>query len=49
VDELESVLEWKVRELARSVLGHPERATLDRSAEASVSVSLCGHERMFLR
>jgi hypothetical protein len=36
MDELESVLERQVRELAGSVLGHPEGSALDRSAEADV-------------
>jgi hypothetical protein len=47
VDELEGVIEREVRELACCVLGEPECATLDRSAEANVSVRLSGHERMF--
>ena len=45
--ELQRVLERKVRELASSVLGHPQRSTLDRSAEAGVGVCLGCHERMF--
>jgi hypothetical protein len=45
--ELECVLERKVRELTRGVLGHPKRAALDRAAEADVGVRLRRHERMF--
>jgi Zn-dependent protease len=45
--ELEGVLEWKVQKLTSGVLGHPECAALDRSAEAGVCVSFGGHERMF--
>jgi hypothetical protein len=47
VDELERVLEREVRELARSILGEPERSALDRSAEADVRVGLGGQDRMF--
>ena len=47
MDELERVRKRQVRELARGVLGHPERSTLERSTEADVSVRLRGHERMF--
>lgn len=48
-DQLEGVLERQVRQLTRGVLGSPECSALDRSAEADVSMSLCGHERMFSR
>jgi hypothetical protein len=33
VDELEQILEREIRELTRCVLGQPEGAALDRSAE----------------
>jgi hypothetical protein len=33
MDDLESVLERQVRQLACGVLGHPQCPTLDRSAE----------------
>jgi hypothetical protein len=45
--ELQQNLERQVRKLARGVLGQPQRAALDRSAEAVLSVRLRGHERMF--
>ena len=45
--ELQRVPERQVRELASGVLSQPEGATLDRSAEADLSVRLAGHERMF--
>ena len=47
--ELERILEWKVGELPSRVLGKPQRAALDRSAEAGVRVRLGGQERMFAR
>jgi hypothetical protein len=46
-DELESVLERQVRQLAGRVLGHPQCATLDRTAEADVGICFRRHERMF--
>jgi hypothetical protein len=49
MDELQSILERQVRQLAGGVLGEPECATLDRAAEADVSVGLGGQERMFAR
>ena len=49
MDELQKILERQVRELASGVLSEPERSTLDRSAEANVSVGLGGQERMFAR
>jgi hypothetical protein len=47
--ELQRILKRQVRELARRVLGEPERPSLDRAPEANLSVRLCGHERMFSR
>src|SRR5262249_44535353 len=47
VDELERVLEREVRQLAGGVLCQPQRAALDRPAEADLGVRLRGHERMF--
>jgi hypothetical protein len=47
VDELQSVLERELRHLAGGVLGGPERAAFDSSAEASIGVTLRSHERMF--
>ena len=49
MDKLQGVLERKVRQLASSVLGHPQSPALDRPAETGVRVRLRGHERMFLR
>jgi len=48
VDELEGILERKVRELASGVLGHPEGSALDCSAEADVGMGFRRHERMLL-
>jgi hypothetical protein len=45
--ELQRVLERKVRELARRVLGQPERPSLDGAAEADMGAGLGGHERVF--
>jgi hypothetical protein len=47
VDELPRILEQQVRKLAGRVLSQPQSTTLDRSAEADVSVGLGGHEHMF--
>ena len=47
MDELQRVLEWQAREFAGGVLGQPQSATLDRSAEADVRMWLGGQERMF--
>ncbi len=47
MDELQRVLEWQVREFASGVLGQPQSAALDRSAETDVRVGLGGQERMF--
>jgi hypothetical protein len=48
VDELERVRERQVRKLPRSVLGQPQRPTLDRASETHLSVGVGGHvERMF--
>jgi hypothetical protein len=47
MDELQNILEREIRQLASRVLGQPESAALDRSAEADVRVGLGGHERMF--
>jgi hypothetical protein len=47
VDESQRVLEREVRQLSRGILGSPECATLNRTAEADVSVRLGGQERMF--
>jgi hypothetical protein len=47
MDELQRILERQVREFASGVLGHPQRPTLDRSAEADLSVRLRSQERMF--
>ena len=47
MDELQRILERQVRELASGVLGQPQCSAFDRSAEADVSVRLCGQERMF--
>ena len=49
MDELQSVLEGQIRQLASSILGGPQSSTFYRSAEANMSMSLRGHERMFSR
>jgi hypothetical protein len=49
MDELQRIMKLQVRQLAGRILGQPERSTLDRSAEADVSVRLGGQERMFAR
>jgi len=45
---LQRILEREVRQLACGVLGHPEGAALDRSAEADVSAGFRGHERLVI-
>jgi len=48
MDELERVRERQVRQLARGVLGQPQRPTLDRAPETHLCVGIGGHfERMF--
>jgi hypothetical protein len=46
---LKRVFERQVRQLAGSILRHPQRAALDRAAEADLSMSFRSHERMFPR
>jgi hypothetical protein len=45
MDELQSVVERQVRQFASCVLGHPKGTSLDRAAEADLSLRLRGHER----
>lgn len=47
MDELQGVLERKVRQLACRVLGRPQCPVFDRSSEEDVRVGLRCHERMF--
>jgi hypothetical protein len=47
MDELEQVLQRKIRELAGRVLSEPQRTALDCPAEPDVCVRLGGQERMF--
>jgi hypothetical protein len=47
VDELQEILERKIRELASGVLSEPQSLSLDCSAEADVRMGPCGQERMF--
>jgi hypothetical protein len=49
MDELKRVFEGQVRQLPSGVLGHPQGTSLDRSAEADLSMSFRSHERMFPR
>jgi hypothetical protein len=48
-DELQGILKRQIGQFARSVLGHPQRSSLDRSAETHVRVGFRSHERMFPR